>query len=112
LATEDAERRNRALLDAIPDSMFRIRVDGTYVDFHSNQPGSLTLPPDRIVGANVADHMPPDEAALRLDAIKRVVESRARRELRAPGRRQHRGSRRSGSPDGEERRGRGARDHP
>jgi PAS domain S-box-containing protein len=75
LATEDAERRNRALLDAIPDNMFRIRVDGTYVDFHSNQPGSLTLAPDRIVGANVADHMPPDEAALRLDAIKRVVES-------------------------------------
>src|SRR5215471_20587831 len=70
-----AERRNRALLDAIPDNMFRIRVDGTYVDFHSNQPGSLTLPPDLIVGANVADHMAPADAALRLEAIERVVAS-------------------------------------
>jgi len=70
-----AEQRNRALLDAIPDNMFRISLDGTYVDFHSNQPVSLTLPPELIVGANVADHMPPADAALRLAAIKRVVES-------------------------------------
>lgn len=55
--------------------MFRIRLDGTYVDFHSNHPGSLTLPPDQIVGANLADHMSPEEAARRLDAIRRVVES-------------------------------------
>src|SRR5262249_34677145 len=70
-----AERRNRALLAAIPDNMFRIRGDGTYVDFHSNQPGSLTLPPDRIVGANIADHMPPADAAVRLEAIRRVIAS-------------------------------------
>jgi len=70
-----AEQRNRALLDAIPDNMFRISLDGTYVDFHSNQPGSLTLPPEQIVGANVADHMPQADATLRLEAIKRVVES-------------------------------------
>jgi PAS domain S-box-containing protein len=72
---ERAERRNRALLDAIPDNMFRIRLDGTYVDFHSNHPGSLTLPPDRIIGTNLADHMSPAEAARRLEAIERVVES-------------------------------------
>ena len=72
---EAAERRNRALLDAIPDNMFRIRRDGTYVDFHSNRPGSLTLAPDRIVGTNLADHMSLADAALRLEAIERVIES-------------------------------------
>jgi PAS domain S-box-containing protein len=72
---EAAERRNRALLDAIPDNMFRIRRDGTYLDFNSNRPESLTLPPDRIVGANIADHMPPADAALRLEAIERVIKS-------------------------------------
>jgi len=49
-ALRASERRNRALLDAIPDNMFRIRGDGTYVDFHTNAPDALTLPPDRIVG--------------------------------------------------------------
>ncbi len=70
---EAEERRNRALLDAIPDNMFRIRSDGTYVDFRSNHPEALTLAPDRIVGTNIADHMSAEDARIRLDAIRRVI---------------------------------------
>ncbi len=72
-ALRASERRNRALLDAIPDNMFRIRGDGTYVDFHSNRPDALTLPPERIVGSTIVDHMPPAEAAVRMEAIRRVI---------------------------------------
>ncbi len=72
-ALRASERRNRALLDAIPDNMFRIRGDGTYVDFHSNQPEMLTLPPDRIVGSTIDQHMPPEEAEVRMEAIRRVI---------------------------------------
>jgi PAS domain S-box-containing protein len=68
-----SERRNRALLDAIPDNMFRIRGDGTFVDFHSNRPDALALPPERILGSNIRDHLPAEEGASRLEAIRRVI---------------------------------------
>jgi PAS domain S-box-containing protein len=68
-----SERRNRALLDAIPDNMFRIRGDGTFVDFHSNNPDALAMPPERILGSNIRDHLPAEEAASRLEAIRRVI---------------------------------------
>ncbi len=72
-ALRASERRNRALLDAIPDNMFRIRGDGTYVDFHSNAPDLLSLPLDRIVGSTIEEHLPAEEAAVRLEAIRRVI---------------------------------------
>ena len=72
-ALRASERRNRALLDAIPDNMFRIRADGTYVDFHSNRPDALTLPPDRIIGSTIGEHLPAEDAAVRMEAIRRVI---------------------------------------
>ena len=74
-ALRASERRNRALLDAIPDNMFRIRGDGTYVDFYTNAPDALTLLPDRIVGSTIEEHMPAGEAAVRMEAIRRVIAS-------------------------------------
>jgi PAS domain S-box-containing protein len=72
-ALRASERRNRALLDAIPDNMFRIRGDGTYVDFHSNRPDALTLPPEQIVGSTLDQHMPAEDAEVRMEAIRRVI---------------------------------------
>ena len=72
-ALRASERRNRALLDAIPDNMFRIRSDGTYVDFHSNQPDALSLAPDRIVGSRIEEHLRGEDAELRMNAIRRVI---------------------------------------
>jgi PAS domain S-box-containing protein len=50
------EQQSRALLEAIPDNMFRVRRDGTYVDFHANNPGMLLTPADSIVGTMMASH--------------------------------------------------------
>ena len=72
-ALRASERRNRALLDAIPDNMFRISGDGTYVDFHSNRPEGLTLPPDRIIGSRIDEHLPPEDVKARMEAIRRVI---------------------------------------
>jgi PAS domain S-box-containing protein len=72
-ALRASERRNRALLDAIPDNMFRIRGDGTYVDFHSNRPDALTLPPDQIIGSRIGQHVTTGDAAARLATIRRVI---------------------------------------
>ena len=72
-ALRASERRNRALLDAIPDNMFRIRGDGTYVDFHSNRPDALSLPPDRIIGSSDRGAPARRGRGARLEAIRRVI---------------------------------------
>src|SRR5262245_65616132 len=53
------EARNAAMLDAIPDLMFVIGVDGIYLDYHAKDPQQLYVPPERFLGKRVADVMPP-----------------------------------------------------
>jgi PAS domain S-box-containing protein len=53
------EERNRALLDAIPDMMFRQRVDGTYLDVQAKE-GSLLTSPEIFIGTNLGDRPIPD----------------------------------------------------
>src|SRR5262245_49058776 len=51
---ERSERRSRALLNALPDKMFRVRTDGVILDIHEN-PGHSTTPTDVGVGSSVYD---------------------------------------------------------
>ena len=54
-ALRTSEKRNRDLLAAIPDLMFRIRKDGTIVDFKFDRPEQLLIPPEKVTGASVFD---------------------------------------------------------
>ena len=74
-ALRKSERRNRALLSALPDNMFLIRGDGTYVDFYSNDPDALSLPPDRIIGSRIGEHLPAEDVELRMSTIRHVIET-------------------------------------
>ena len=51
----------RALLDAIPDLMFRITADGTYVDFVGDAE-LLANPWEEVVGGRMDDLLPPEVA--------------------------------------------------
>jgi formate hydrogenlyase transcriptional activator len=62
-ALQRSEARNRALLNAIPDLMFLMSRDGTYLDYHSKSPDLLLLPPEKFLGRKVSDVFPPDLAA-------------------------------------------------
>jgi PAS domain S-box-containing protein len=68
-----ADTRERALLEAIPDYMFRIAGDGTYLDFHAQQSNEVLEDRDRFLGSNVRDHFPPDVAEELLGVIGRVL---------------------------------------
>ncbi|MFN8595573.1 MAG: PAS domain-containing protein [Anaerolineae bacterium] len=46
---------NRALLNAIPDLMFRINRDGTYLDFKSSDKVDLFVPPGQFLSKRVVD---------------------------------------------------------
>ena len=57
-----SEARNRALLNAIPDLMFVLSRDGTYLDYHAKAQVLLLMPPEHFLGKNVSEVMPPELA--------------------------------------------------
>ncbi len=63
-AAEEALRQssasNRALLNAIPDLMFRVSRDGIYLDYKASDDVELYLPPSEFLGKRLTDFMPGD----------------------------------------------------
>ena len=59
-ALRDSEYRNRSLLNAIPDMMFRIGQDGTYLDYKADKNQQLYVPPEVFLGKKIEAVMPPD----------------------------------------------------
>jgi PAS domain S-box-containing protein len=74
-ALGQVEARNSAMLRAIPDVMFVMLRDGTYVDYHARDPAALFVPPEEFIGRTVRDVMPPDQADILMKAIERASES-------------------------------------
>ncbi|HEY9638026.1 MAG TPA: ATP-binding protein [Coleofasciculaceae cyanobacterium] len=61
VALRQSEAKNRAILTAIPDLMFRINSDGIYLDFLSTCEFIQLLPPDfDPVGKHVSEYLPPE----------------------------------------------------
>lgn len=53
-----SEARQRALLSAIPDLIFRIRSDGTYLDYKAEHASDLAVPPEAFLGKTIAEVSP------------------------------------------------------
>jgi signal transduction histidine kinase/PAS domain-containing protein len=69
------EERNRALLDAIPDLMFRVARDGTYLDVRAEDPAGLLRPPEQLIGGNVRDVLPADVAGAVVASVTRALDT-------------------------------------
>ncbi len=77
--TEDAlklsEHKSRAILEAIPDIMFIIQKDGTFIDFKSDHNDYLAFPPEKIVGSNVSQlNLTPHYLELVMSKIKNTID--------------------------------------
>jgi signal transduction histidine kinase len=72
---------NRALLDAIPDMIARIRRDGTYLDFIAGEAAGAHLPAVEFFGKTVHDMYPADIADSLLERIEQTFLSRSVHEL-------------------------------
>jgi len=74
-ALGQSEERMGALLNAIPDVMFRLRIDGTYLDFKAREE-DLIVPSETLIGMNLLD-LPIPEAGkkLHLELLQRAVET-------------------------------------
>ncbi|MCL1465572.1 PAS domain S-box protein [Argonema galeatum] len=59
-ALRQSEAKNRALLNAIPDLMFCLHQDGTFLDFKASKEDELYLHPSQFLGKKVREVMPGD----------------------------------------------------
>lgn len=70
----ESEARYKAILDAIPDLMFRISRDGEYLDLKDDG-ANVVLAKEEIVGKNLQDLLPNDVVAISQEAIAKTVNS-------------------------------------
>lgn len=75
-ALRQSEARNRAFLNAIPDLMFRIARDGTYLDFKADHEQDFAFTPDEMLGRTVYDVLPPEVAQQRMHYIEQALTTR------------------------------------
>ncbi len=72
-----SERRNRALLDAIPDLMFLLSPDGVFLDYKADYSGELLMPPEAFLGKRVDEVLPPplaEQVLHHIEQLKRTGE--------------------------------------
>jgi PAS domain S-box-containing protein len=72
-SVQQIERRNRALLDAIPDPMIRVTRDGTYLDVRDDH-CELLHPVDELLGRNVREMLPEELTGRVLDCVERTLD--------------------------------------
>jgi PAS domain S-box-containing protein len=76
----ESEARYKAILDAIPDLMFRISRDGEYLDFKGDG-ANLAIAPENIIGNNLRYLLPDDVALQSLHAIAKTLDSQTLQSL-------------------------------
>ncbi|NJN87590.1 MAG: PAS domain S-box protein [Leptolyngbyaceae cyanobacterium SL_7_1] len=63
------------MVNAIPDLMFRIHRDGTYLDCKAEHDSDTVLPPRELIGRSVYDVLPPDLAEQRMHYVEAALKS-------------------------------------
>ena len=69
-----SETRNRAILEAIPDLIFRIRGDGAFLDYVASEE-LLALPPEKWLDRKISDVMPEGFANTVMFYIKQTLQT-------------------------------------
>ena len=67
-ALHDSEIRNRAILSALPDTMFVLDRQGVIQDFYAKDPGQMNLRPESIRGSKLDAVLSPEFAGLILQS--------------------------------------------
>jgi PAS domain S-box-containing protein len=73
-ALRQSERRYRALLNAIPDLMFRMSRDGVYLDYKGERE-DLAVPPEELIGRGLHDVLPKEVADLILMGVRAAIDA-------------------------------------
>lgn len=64
-----SEAKNRALLDAIPDTIFLLDEEGNFLDYRASNSSVLYAPPELFMGKNIHSIMPQDLVELTINNL-------------------------------------------
>jgi PAS domain S-box-containing protein len=64
----------RTMLDALPDLMFEMGVDGRYYDYHSHRVDLLAAHPDKLLSSTIDEVLPPEAAKIAMRALQDALE--------------------------------------
>ncbi|MDI6032929.1 PAS domain S-box protein [Flavobacterium sp. LB2P84] len=67
-------KKLEAVLEAIPDLLFEVDIDGRIYNYHSRRDDLLALPAELFLGKTFSEVWPPDAANLGLSAIREAAE--------------------------------------
>lgn len=70
----EVQSQLRATLDAIPDLLFELGLDGRYHDYHSHRTDLLAAPAAVLLGKKVTDALPPAAADVVMSALHEADE--------------------------------------
>jgi PAS domain S-box-containing protein len=77
VALQESEARYRAMLDAIPDLMFRFTRDGTFLDYKAPAEMIPVSPPEALLGMRIEDVVPAEVNRQIMAASAQVLETGA-----------------------------------
>lgn len=70
-----SEAKNRALLDAIPDLIFKFSTDGTIIDFKASKDISLDVKPNEFLGKKIRSVFSPEIAQKTMFCIEKTIDT-------------------------------------
>lgn len=73
-ALNKSEKRSRALVEAMPDMLFRLSHDGTFLDCQADEK-LLLLSPEQFIGKKIAEALPPELAEQTGHHLKQAIET-------------------------------------
>jgi PAS domain S-box-containing protein len=71
----ESEASNRALLQAIPDMIFRLSSHGAYLDYKPGQGIRPYVPPSKFLGSTLDEVLPPEVARPIMKTLRQALES-------------------------------------
>jgi diguanylate cyclase (GGDEF)-like protein len=72
---QESESKNQALLDAIPDLMFRISGEGIFLEYKGTSDIKLTVPPKEFLGKRLDEVMPQDVAVKAMHYVRKALQT-------------------------------------
>ena len=74
-ALRDSEARNRTIIAAIPDLIFRVNDEGAFLDFVPAAGQETYVAPEAFLGKRIPELMPPDVAEAQMAALRRTLDT-------------------------------------